>query len=544
MFETIVSDAQYLSCPVCENNFRSVVMKRKTLTTAVMAGLTGVAGMMSVANAVNVNPDGLGQVLLYPYYTTRGGNDTLISVVNTTSEAKSVKIRFLEGRNSREVLDFNIYMSEFDVWTGFLQAEGDGAKLVTTDTTCTVPYFVGDAADGVGEVELRDFEFIDFEGLSPENVDGAGTDIERVKSGYFEILEMGTLIDETNGSATAATHVNGVPEDCQQLVDAWTTLQDGTTPADEDAYWAENSLVDHDTPTGGLFGSASIININEGTLLSYNATAIDNWTTSVSHTNSGFVTPRVIDGSITTSAVFRSNSQTVDQQSWANSRDAFNAVLMNNRIANEYAINPAIGGLTEWVLTFPTKRFSVDPLIIGAMGEPIAPFSVLFEGTSCEPVTFRLWDREEIERTEDEPGTLPPRPSPLPPDPDPEIDTFDLCYEANVVRFARASTDTNPTETEIFGENRFITLPLADNFISGWTEFNFDPEEIPAGLMFPADARTISNGAVNYVGLPVIGFQATTVSNDTLVVDGQSVLSNYGGTFNHRGSRRIELVSP
>ena len=36
-------------------------MKRKTLTTAVMAGLTGMAGMMSVANAVNVNPDGLGQ---------------------------------------------------------------------------------------------------------------------------------------------------------------------------------------------------------------------------------------------------------------------------------------------------------------------------------------------------------------------------------------------------------------------------------------------------------------------------------------------------
>jgi len=61
-------------------------------------------------------------------------------------------------------------------------------------------------------------------------------------------------------------------------------------------------------------------------------------------------------------------------------------------------------------------------------------------------------------------------------------------------------------------------------------------------LNFPADARTITNGQVDYVGLPVIGFQATTVSNSTLVVDGQNVLSNYGGTFNHRGSRRIDLA--
>ncbi|MEX0914677.1 MAG: hypothetical protein WDZ60_02185, partial [Wenzhouxiangellaceae bacterium] len=92
-------------------------MKRKTLTTAVMAGLTGMAGMISVANAVNVNPDGLGQVLLYPYYTARGGNDTFISIVNTTTAGKAVKIRFIEALNSREVLDFNIYMSPFDVWT-------------------------------------------------------------------------------------------------------------------------------------------------------------------------------------------------------------------------------------------------------------------------------------------------------------------------------------------------------------------------------------------------------------------------------------------
>ena len=70
-----------------------------------------------MAGAVNLNPDGLGQVLLYPYYTVNGGQQTVLSVINTTAVGKAVKVRFLEGYNSREVLDFNLFLSEFDVWT-------------------------------------------------------------------------------------------------------------------------------------------------------------------------------------------------------------------------------------------------------------------------------------------------------------------------------------------------------------------------------------------------------------------------------------------
>jgi hypothetical protein len=70
---------------------------------------------------VSVNHDGLGQALIYPYYTVRVvptgliGSDaaynSLLSVVNSTASAKAVKVRFLEGKNSREVLDFNLYLS-------------------------------------------------------------------------------------------------------------------------------------------------------------------------------------------------------------------------------------------------------------------------------------------------------------------------------------------------------------------------------------------------------------------------------------------------
>ena len=95
---------------------------KKALTAAItLAGSLGYAG---AANAVNVNPDGLGQVLLYSYYTTENGNDTLINITNTTDDAKAVKVRILEAMNSQEVLDFNLYMSPYDVWTAAISRAG------------------------------------------------------------------------------------------------------------------------------------------------------------------------------------------------------------------------------------------------------------------------------------------------------------------------------------------------------------------------------------------------------------------------------------
>ena len=126
-------------------------MNRKNLTAAVLAGLAGAAGIASTAQAVNLNPDGLGQVLIYPYYTVNGGNLTILSVVNTTEDAKAVKVRFLEAENSQEVLDFNLYMSAYDVWTAAIMPQpevstgGDDSCDDPTDdeiTLCEGPRLV------------------------------------------------------------------------------------------------------------------------------------------------------------------------------------------------------------------------------------------------------------------------------------------------------------------------------------------------------------------------------------------------------------------
>src|SRR5207344_3424254 len=110
---------------------------------AALAGVSAL-GVTSAAQAVNVNPDGLGQVLIYPYYTVRdkvpgAAFSSLLTVVNSTASAKSVKVRFLEGKNSQEVLDFNLFLSKNDVWTATVVATATGAAVTSGDNSCILP---------------------------------------------------------------------------------------------------------------------------------------------------------------------------------------------------------------------------------------------------------------------------------------------------------------------------------------------------------------------------------------------------------------------
>jgi hypothetical protein len=44
-----------------------------------------------------------------------------------------------------------------------------------------------------------------------------------------------------------------------------------------------------------------------------------------------------------------------------------------------------------------------------------------------------------------------------------------------------------------------------------------------------------------YVGLPVVGFAVQSFANGAIHVGTDVVLSNYGGNFVHKGTRRIEF---
>jgi hypothetical protein len=175
---------------------------KKTLFAAI-AGAS-VLGVSGAAQAVAVSANGMGEVLVYPYYTVKGSiagvpYNTLLSIVNSTDSTKAVKIRFREGKASQEVLDFNIFLSPYDVWTGYLEpsAASGGTVLKTTDTTCTLP------AIPAGGVEFRNF---DYKG------DAAKDDsLTRLQEGYFEVFEMATYLTGSTVATSAKHGSNGVP---------------------------------------------------------------------------------------------------------------------------------------------------------------------------------------------------------------------------------------------------------------------------------------------------------------------------------------------
>ena len=529
-------------------------MNRKNLTAAVLAGLAGAAGIVGSAQAVNINPDGLGQVLIYPYYTVNAGNQTLLSVVNTTGNAKAVKVRFLEGLNTREVLDFNLYLSKYDVWTAAIYDDAGYPTMVTRDATCTVPYIYSfnNLASGVGGKQ----KFLTF-ALD----DGGGSNVERTSEGHFEMIEMGTLLNEQDdqddvlpaGSAWAATHSGGIPNDCQQLVDAWT---EAPNPAN-DGYWIMDPFIDLTAPSGGLFGGAAIVNPAAGAMYSYDPKAINNFATTVAafddlHQEPGRVLPSLNSGDVTDASVFLDDGTILNSVGLTRGVDAISFVFMHDQIMNEYTTEAVVGAGTEWVVTFPTKHFYVYTPSSGQF-LPRDPFTTKwFWDTSdpdpskwtltlpCEVILIDgLYDREERTIVPEDGTPIPPVVSPAPkPTPD-SLPFFELCYETNIIRFG-AEADVVET-TEILGSSNFHNIDHETdlNFEFGWARLELDdyPYDENGNGNIDANESMFSRGNLGGIeGLPVVGFAVMRFLNES-AGDGNK-LATYGGIFSHKATRK------
>ncbi len=356
-------------------------MNRKNLTAAVLAGLAGAAGIAGTAQAVNMNPDGLGQVLIYPYYTTNDGNQTILSVVNTTDSAKAVKIRFLEGYNSREVLDFNLYLSHHDVWvaaladSSFFGAAPGVPHINIVDDSCTVPYLYESASTAPGLQAFLDIAYKD-NGPGFNYDDGGPQGIARAAEGHFQIIEMGTLVGDF---ADYATHqltpemkdkddnvtrpATWEPMDCERLVESWTRDLNGDPLSEDD--WTFDPTIDMERNSGGLFGGAAIVNPENGTMYSYNAQAIQGFDKNMDgntlHEEPGTTDPSLNSGDQFTAWVFFGvpQNRAVPLQ-YLRGVDAVSALFMHENLMNEYTTNAEIDAATEWVISFPTKHFYVD----------------------------------------------------------------------------------------------------------------------------------------------------------------------------------------
>ncbi len=498
-------------------------MKRISLSAAVATGLIAATGLADRAHALQLSADGAGQVLIYPYYTVNKNQQTIVSVVNGTNVAKAVRVRFLEGYNAREVLDFNLFLSEFDVWTGTVFAlsdvglAGDGTAITTTDRSCTAPnkdQWTGSLGMGRPYQDFRPFAY------TGAHADSGPTDIARTREGHVELLQMADL---SGALRTAVAHNSvGAPANCNvvQAIDPANTL---LLP-----------------PTGGLLGAGGIVNVAQGTFYTYNADAISGFSKTVLFSDPSTATPSLAQANtapgVATAVGFdvdgeplRSDYPTSGSPSQA--IDAVSALFMASTLLNEYNVDESVGSNTDWVVTFPTKRFYVDPEILGVpvgSAGALPPFNFTFGQPSplngaaraCSQVELTPLDREE-----GRPGPwgggfccVPTPPPPL------------LCTSVNVISMLNVAAP--PSASGVLGSRLVTNLrPFAR---AGWVRLSLDSPSQPHAL------RASSDGDV-YRGLPATGFQALNYVNANVA---PGVLSNYSTGFRHRALRACTNARP
>lgn len=463
-------------------------------------------GVAGTASAVHVNPAGIGQALIYPYYTVRnagGAYNTYLSVANTRTSVKAVKVRFLEGKNGKTVLDFNLYLSAFDVWTGAVipvnaSDPSAGARLITADSSCTTPSYAGNES----QFFLKNTAYA--------GVDGEASDLDRANEGYLEIIEMG---DVTGTIVTGIKQVNGKPANCGVLTDAA----------------AAAAMV---PGTGGLSGTASLINVGSGTDYGYDPVVLDDFNfVSSSWTPVGSTLPGLGNVQPKISRLINDRQGTV-VSTWNNSgdnqADPVSAVLMFNSVINEFVLDSATLSATDWVVTFPTKSYYVgaDPLVGGARqnSAAIRPFQRNFgAGGACDEVQVAMHDRESAEVT-----TTVGTPTPI-------AVERKLCWQANIVTFNNASG----IPSNLMGSKNYLAMDYV--YQNGFAVLEFPLiSAYPNAHRLANASNSINNGPIGsvvYFGLPAVGFMMQDFVNGN--VGSPPVLSSYGGNFEHKGSRLI-----
>ena len=355
-------------------------MKRSTLACTI-------AGLLSIGQAsaaVTLDAGGLGQGLLFPFFTTQNGQTTLISIQNDSPDAKALKVRIMEGHAGAETLTFNVYLREGARWSAALALPDESAdapgSLITNSKACTIPVLDGPVA-------LRTFAF---EG------DGGPQTPARTRRGFVEVIEMGTLVPSP-GSWGGPAEFASFPDEysCGELVDLM-------SPG---GIWLTSPNEDLGAPSGGLRGDAVVMDTSEGTSFGYPALAFDGLATmprqfALAGADADLLSPRLTDipadedGEIRVVVAHGPGASTTLRYPADRAYDAIGALLASTSAAGNYNIHPAVAARSEWVLSFPTRRVHLADVVDGGAPAPGVlpqPFSA---GSDCETFQASLLNEQ------------------------------------------------------------------------------------------------------------------------------------------------------
>ncbi|MEW6268353.1 MAG: hypothetical protein AB1689_03545 [Thermodesulfobacteriota bacterium] len=358
-----------------------------------------------------LNPNGIGQYLVGPYYDVRpvGPNQDAqavnIQIINTNTNNTALpvctpedyqrgidgagcynptggilfKIRFRESRLSKEVLDFVVPISCGEVWAGVVEL-----NPATNLPRIRSKYPIATGASGAVSIVSDDLLNTDngqtF--LPPNGTLPPGVEQEDVQRGYVEVIAMEAL--------------NCEPDDGELNIDeteTWTRL---TPPADP-------------TPSNALGAEAFLVRAASGVSHAYNFVAI-----------SAFVGAGL--GSIAPQNLFADSDP-----DWDNCRaldinlapyaDPFDCVrqvnlaLSKSRLISQYDVSTLTAGSTNVIVTLPTKYtnclFNASQTNYISRRYPQTSFTCSPTG---EEIACTVYNREEEFDSPEEPPFSPGEP--------------------------------------------------------------------------------------------------------------------------------------
>ncbi len=430
---------------------------------------------------VSLNQNGLGDMLILPYFTVNNGLNTLVSITNTaTDESKALKIRFKDGENGHTVGSFNIYLAPNDSWA-FVMVKIEGVNsILSQDASCT-PGFDGSMSLSIDNTSLTldENEFNLFEG-------------------HIEIYEMGSL-DPTFGFGEAITFTDGEPNDCPQIIQNW---------EDSGVWSSENPKTEILAPTGGLKATLNLIDVANGINYNIDAAAFNNFSPkglSLHSDPANLAFPTLADSDLTSLLIYNGE---VIETTWPTGFEAISALLMKNQLMVDYSNESSINGQTEVIINFPTKSFYLqgeDRL------EPFeGPGGITSTFQDCELFLNQILDRDS-EVAFVYPGGVSPRPP------------F-LCGTSSVIKFDGFNSQLR---TYLLDAKNTYIQPVFDNKV-GFYRIQFNQNT----------TRGISSNASNiiYEGLPVIAHYITRYTNANAQ---PGLLAQYGSAYETQNKIKI-----
>ena len=518
-------------------------MKKNVLALSIATLIGGLGFAGSASAALSVAESGAGHILFVPYYSAQEGNISVFHLTNTdATNGKAVKVRFRGASNSDDVLDFQVFMSPGDVWAGIVSKNyiTGVATLVTADNTCTVPTI---------EKAGKDFATDRLTRAGWTDADKANETLE----GYVEILNMSDIpaSDAAGTLYKAIKHVDGKAPCTEAVLDATAELDrtTGYTGATDSYKLSTNktsggtAVEDLLPPTGGLTGQWYIMNLDQNTTFSGVMPAVVSADTTP--VTPGYKVLNVFSAQMDTPAELATADplvaagdlvaqkydvpdlstpyefDTAGGQVITNAADAakqakaLTDALLRTDVINQYATDVEMAAKTDWVLSMPTRRYTiaanyddstvnpstgkvtfgatykrVNAAVTGNLFSTAGNSELNDAGQICAAAaSSSFWDREE-QSTGKKPVFSP------------SSQTYKMCGEVAVLSFQEG--------TSAIGAN-LTRKNVAAPYTNGWGKVTF------------------GNGTPG-TGVPVVGAAFMKLTNPSV---GNGIVANYGVTWAH-----------